>query len=244
MDGGVIANMPGELWGKPGTVEIGVPSIYIEHPKAKILLDTGMDTKKWYDEELDWKLKHIQSDEQRLDYHLTKLGVKPEDINFIIPSHLHQEHIGFLYMFPNATCIVQIEELRHAYVPEKFEAFYGKREIFDLPNIRYQCIQGDYHLFPEIEILSTPGHTAGHQCIAVKTEHSGTLLFTGDALYTREMYEKDLLPHIPYEVNATQMTRSVDKIKSYANATNATLIFYHDREDFIKNVKTYPEYYD
>lgn len=244
MDGGIITNGTGELYGKTGNIDIGVPSIYVDHPEAKILLDTGMDTRRWPEEELDRKMKHVQTNEQRLDYYLDKLGVKPADIKFIIPSHLHQEHIGYMYMFPNATCIIQIEELRHAFVPEVFERYYKKREVFDLPNIRYQCIEGDFYLFPEIEILATPGHSAGHQCVAVRTEHSGTLVFTGDAIYSRKMYNKNLLSSVSYEVNTTQVVRSMDKIRSYVNANRAMLIFYHDREDYIKNDKKFPEYYE
>jgi N-acyl homoserine lactone hydrolase len=251
MDGG-IAKLHSYVMGTghEGVVDGGIPYVYIEHGDTKILLDTGVDPDNFMhgmyqskNPPPDIKLEVIQSSEQKLMYYLDSLGVTPEDIDYLIPSHLHDDHVGHNRMFTNATCIVQREELRHAYVPEIFECAYDKTAI-DVRGLKYRCIDGDHELFPDIEILATPGHSAGSQCIAVHLEKAGTILFVGDAVYSVDMYENDLVPQIWWSPSMTQWARSVQRIKAYQRKTGARLFVYHDRGDFVSNWKRFPDFYE
>jgi N-acyl homoserine lactone hydrolase len=252
MDGGFVmipAYVAGK--GKQGLIEGNMPYVYIEHPEAKILLDTGTNPETFHkyakyeatDPPPKVEIEIVRSEEQKLQYYLNLLGVKPEEIDLLIPTHLHDDHIGYNFMFSNATCIVQREELRHACVPERFEDPYDINCV-NILQLKYECINGDFQLFPEIEILFTPGHSAGSQSIAVHLENSGTLLFVGDAVYTREMYEIGLIPHIWWAPSMTEWARSVDRIKAYQKKTGAKIFVYHDRKDFLQNWRRFPEYYD
>ena len=219
-----------------------VYSVYIENPEAKIIIETGMDPDSWSP-----KLKQIlipkQTPDQRLDNALKKIGVKPEDIDILINTHLHAEHCGFNRLFKNATWIVHREELKEALVPEVFETTYF-RPCFDV-GLATKLIGRDYEVAKGVSILETPGHTDGHISIAVETDKSGVFLFTGDAAMSRENFwgsERTSPVGWPCATSMNQRAsmRSLERIRDYVESTRAKLmkncepIYSHDSEEFGK----------
>ncbi len=162
-----------------------VYTAYIDHPESKIVVETGMDPDLW-SPTLKQILVPKQEPEQRLDNALRKIGVKPEDIDIVINTHLHADHCSFNRLFKNATWIVNRNELKEALVPEPFEITYF-RPCFDV-GLQTKLIEHDYPVVKGVDILETHGHTAGHIAVAVETERSGVFLFTGDAAMTKENF--------------------------------------------------------
>jgi 4-pyridoxolactonase len=217
-----------------------VYSIFVDHPEAKIMIETGMDPALWSP-----LLKQIlvpkQSPEQRLDNSLKKLGVSPEDIDVVINTHLHADHCSFNRLFKNATWIVNRKELQEALVPEPFEITYF-RPCFDV-GLRTKLIEGDYTVVKGVEILDTHGHTAGHVSVSVETEGSGTFLFTGDASMTKENFwgsERTSPMGWPCAPCLDQRAymRSLERMRSYVESTKARTaktcspIYSHDSDEF------------
>lgn len=228
-----------------------VYSIYVDHPEAKIMIETGMDPQLWSP-----MLKQIlvpkQTEEQRLDNALKKLDVKPEDIDIVINTHLHADHCSFNRLFKNATWIVHRKELMEALVPEAFEITYF-RPCFDV-GLEKKLIDGDYSVVKGVQILNTFGHTAGHVSVSVETENSGVFLFTGDASMTSENFwgsertSKMGWPCSPC-LDQRAFMRSLQKMRDYVNSSKARVgktcapIFSHDTEEFTK-WKPAPHSYD
>ena len=94
--------------------------MYIDHPEAKIIVETGMNPDIW-SPLLKNVLIPVQEPEERLDMALKKINVKPDEIDIVINTHLHADHCSFNGLFKNATWIVNRQELREAMVPEAFE---------------------------------------------------------------------------------------------------------------------------
>jgi len=228
-----------------------VYSVYIEHPEAKIIVETGMDPEIW-----PQSLKNIlipkQTPEQRLDNALKKIGVKAEDVDIVINTHLHADHCSFNRLFKNATWIVHRNELRQALVPEPFEITYY-RPCFDV-GLKTQLIEKDYTVVNGVEIIETYGHTAGHISIAVETEKSGVLLFTGDAAMTKEnLWGSERTS--PYGwpcspcLDMRAYMRSLEKLREFIISTKAKKlktchpVYSHDAEEF-KKWKTAPFAYE
>jgi len=228
-----------------------VYSVYVEHPEAKIIIETGMDPSIW-PPLVRQILVPSQRPEQRLDNALKILGVKPEDIDIVINTHLHADHCSFNRIFRNATWLIQREELKQAYVHEVHEITYV-RECFDV-GLETQLLDGDYEVVKGVQILDTRGHTAGHQSVAIETEKSGVFLITGDAAMTKENFfgSERTSPHgwpcAPI-FNAAQYMRSLEKMKKFIRETRTrtlktcTLLFGHDHEEFQK-LKLAPAYYE
>lgn len=116
---------------------------------------------------------HIQTMEEGL----RKFNISPKDIDTIIITHLHWDHVGLAHCFPNANFIVQKKELHsglnpHPAIPKHF---YDKN-LFE--NLNLKIIDGDTRITDGISVISTPGHTDGGQSIVVEAQN-GTVVLTG-----------------------------------------------------------------
>ena len=228
-----------------------VYAIYVDHPEAKIMIETGMDPDLWSP-----MLKQIlvpkQTPEQRLHNALKKMGVDPLSIDIVINTHLHADHCSFNRLFKNATWIINRNELKQALVPEPFEITYF-RPCFDV-GLNTKLIDGNYSVVKGVEIHDTFGHTAGHVAVSVETENSGVFLFTGDASMTSENFwgsERTSplgWPCAPCLDQRAYM-RSLEKMREFTKSTKARSaktchpIYGHDVEEF-KKWKSPPFSYD
>lgn len=185
-----------------------------------ILVDTGPKSlervRKYHGHIVEAK---IPSEVSMLNV-LKKHGLSPEDIDFIICTHLHWDHSQNNDCFPGKTVYVQRAEVRYAIDPLK--AHYATYEapaggmvpIWATAGNKLKIIEGDQQIVPGIEVLFTPGHTPGCQCVSVNTE-DGKYLIAGDMvnLYENWCKGKDG-EHIPGSiyVNLAEFEASFDKL--------------------------------
>jgi len=109
-------------------------------------------------------------------------GVDPLSIDTVIITHLHHDHTGYLHLFKNADYYVQEVELLDAYNPMGYQAVgYYQEEWLDLVP-RFKLLNGDFALRDGVDLILAPGHTTGHQAVAVNTSRGRAIIF-GDALY-------------------------------------------------------------
>ncbi|MGY3467896.1 N-acyl homoserine lactone hydrolase [Bradyrhizobium sp. LM6.11] len=88
---------------------------------------------------------------------LDQIGVKPADVKVMAVSHTHPDHIGNVELFPQATLYVQRTE---------YDWPGANNEPRFKPSHPVELLAGDKDVFGDgsVTILSTPGHTPGHQC--------------------------------------------------------------------------------
>jgi len=110
--------------GAPMTPEIQVPVGFfvVMHPKGNVLFDTGNNDKIITDPSY-WgasfqALKPVNTPDIAVDAQLQKIGLKPDDIKYVVVSHLHLDHGGNVGKFPNSTIVVQKSEIQNAFWPE------------------------------------------------------------------------------------------------------------------------------
>ena len=118
-------------------------------------------------------LKQTWYRKQTLIGALAAIGVKPSDITYVAVSHLHPDHVGNVDEFPQGTLIMQRVDWEAAKaLPQK---------LFN-PERKAELLEGDKDLFGDgsLTILSTLGHTAGHQSLLVHLNKTGYVLLTGD----------------------------------------------------------------
>jgi glyoxylase-like metal-dependent hydrolase (beta-lactamase superfamily II) len=146
---------------------------YVEGPGEKYLIDTGMGAERFAARK--YKVVHIQT----LDEGLNKLGLEVADIDYVILTHAHHDHVANLRRFPRAKAIIQRAELDQANNPF---AYTKPRLPADYPDLikgaRWEVVEGDTLIDENIELLFTPGHSAGGQSVAVKTSQ-GLAIITG-----------------------------------------------------------------
>jgi len=108
-------------------------------------------------------------------------GFDPEQVNFVVNSHFHFDHVGGNKYLTGATTLVNTAELRHAKVPEPFEHLGYSDLSFDFPGTKYERISGDIEIADGLWLYETPGHTAGHYSLLVEMDDQPSMIFAGDA---------------------------------------------------------------
>ncbi len=107
----------------------------------------------------------------------------PIDVKIVINTHLHFDHCGQNPAFDHAPLMVQRTE--HERI------FRERDEVTDwieASGMRFELLEGDVQLADDLRIITTPGHTSGHQSV-IATTASGTELFIGDAAYSRATWD-------------------------------------------------------
>ena len=212
----------------------------IDHPMGLILYDTGNNvaisdgncTSHW-NEGFCGLLKPSQTRNDVIDKQLEKVGLSVGDVKIVITSHSHLDHIGNIEMFPDAIHVIQKKELYQAWWPEKFQRG-GAHVVADYDDARdftYFELNGDYDLFGDgsVVIISTPGHTLGHQSVKVRMAETGTVILTQDAVWVKENLEGH-----PAGLNYSILdyTNSVNRIKMIRDIENAQIWMGHSMEQY------------
>jgi len=108
---------------------------------------------------------------------LGEAGIRLAEVDLIANCHLHPDHAGQNASFRGIPIHVQATELAHARA-----GGYTILDWVDGPGVRYLEADGDHELVPGIRVLSTPGHSPGHQSLVVD-QADGPVLLTGQAVY-------------------------------------------------------------
>ncbi len=165
---------------------------------------------------------------------LDQLGVKPSDIKAMAVSHTHPDHIGNVEMFPRAMLYVQKAEYEWpgANNAPRFKPEHPVTEL-----------EGDRDVFGDgsLIILSTPGHTPGHQSLLVRLPKTGPVLLSGDAVHFKSNWENRGVPVNNFSKDLT--LASMQKISDTLTREKAQLWINHDKAQR-DTLKMSPEFYD
>lgn len=144
----------------------------IKGPDRVILVDTGGS-----DEE--WAAKHhhglVRTEAMHPLEGLKKLGVDAKDVDTVVNTHLHWDHCFNNDLFPNAKIYVQKRELEYAVDPLPMHWVYYESAHLNLTPPWFKtykrtvALDGDFTLFPGIELVTLPGHSPGFQGVLVNT---------------------------------------------------------------------------
>ena len=199
IDGGAMFGVvPKTIWEKlvpcdeKNRVDLDVNLLLVKTKDKNILIDTGIG------DALTDRMRKIYGMEKKsnLSEGLAMFGVKPEDIDVVVLTHLHLDHAGGVVRFnekgekvpafPNAKHIVQSQEWNDALVPdERTLATYFPENFFVLEETKLvEVVDGEEEVEPGIEVIPTGGHTRGHQAVMIETEDA-KILGPGDIMPTR-----------------------------------------------------------
>jgi N-acyl homoserine lactone hydrolase len=229
----------GPTQGRP--VTIPVPAFLVVHRKGLAVIDTGMNLDNWPPKNReDGEMKP----EERIDRQIVGAGYKVEDVKYVIMSHLHGDHAGWMSLFPHATFIVRKSELKAAWWPEPFQWSYSFGDYVNTRNYRFVQLDDveDFDVFLDGSVVcfDTKGHCQGHQSIMVNLPITGRIVIAGDAVSMSETLDQGILPGVAW--NGEAAVRAVSRIQ-HLRREGCFVLLGHDPEQF-GTLKLAPEYYE
>lgn len=221
--------------------------VLIDHPEVGyILFDMGskQNSNDLWSSTITDLARYYETQNNNLIDEMAKIGVKPEDVKYVIVSHLHMDHSGYIDAFKDtAEFFITLEEIRFASAavavsPDTKDHGWYVREIVETPVKRYHYLEEDTEILPGITALMLPGHTPGTMGIMVELE-SGTRIITSDAVNCQENYD-GILPGIVRDT--VTYNKTIKKLHKLAEDNNAEVWFGHDDAQ-VKAMKKLPESY-
>jgi len=263
LDGGAMFGVvPKPLWQRRiapderNRIPLALRCLLVEHPEGLVLIDSGIGNKE------DAKFKEIYGVENdgaqgptQLEDALLALGRGPEDIRWVINTHLHFDHAGgntrtdgrtdgptgsaggdgpsdrpsVRPSFPNATYVVQREELDFArHTNERTRASYLPLNFEPIAVLdRWHLLDGEVEILSGIQARLTPGHVPFHQSIVLR-DGGETAVFLGDVVPTAA--------HLPlawimgYDLEPLRTLESKRALLREAASQGWLLVFEHDAD--------------
>ncbi|MEH6450475.1 MAG: N-acyl homoserine lactonase family protein [Oleispira sp.] len=225
-------------------MDMAVPCYVIEHPtEGTLVWDAGLND-KFSSEENGVEIYQGAFNlivNKTMQSQLQEIGIDADKVTYFAPSHLHLDHSGNANYFANSTLLMQKVEYDIAFSDD------AKKYDFDINNYsalkasKYIGLQGDYDVFGDgsAVILSTPGHSPGHQSLYLKLKETGPIILSGD-LYHFEKNRRDY--GIPIWNDKKLTIHSFAKIDHIIDKTSAKLWIQHDPEE-AKVMRMAPEFY-
>ncbi len=233
------AHARGQICPKTGRFILPVQGFLLKTPSHVILVDSCVGNDKTVPRMPDW---HKRSNTRFLAA-LAAAGVTPEDVDYILCTHLHTDHVGWNTRLENGRWMPTFPNARYL-MPAADEVFYrGKgAAMYDesvLPVIeagQAEFVQAGHKLGDHVSLLPTPGHTPGH--VSVIFESGGArAVITGDAIHSSVQCRHPEW-HFLFDEDAERAVGSRRHLLETASETGCTVLGSHFTLPSIGRVKT------
>lgn len=221
---------PGVNTGKPG--EFSANCYLIRHAKGVMIWDSGINdsvaTMPQGFQRSKVSPRYILK--KPLRYQLEEIGVDPKQVTHAAFSHTHGDHVGNANLFAGATLYIQQAEYDIAFGPDAATKWNFEVTSYDkLRSSRMVKLNGDHDVFGDgsVMIISTPGHTPGHQSLLVRLPRRGPVILSGDMVHLQENWTARRVPSFNFD--AEQSRQSMDKVAALMAKTGAELWINHDK---------------
>lgn len=204
-DQGIMTYLKG--YGK--RIYLPIYVFFLEGGPEKILVDTGLEqfmVPEGVEEKCGFKVQEFEDA-------LGGFGLKPEDIDIIIHTHLHNDHCENDYKCTNAKVYVQRREYEFFQNPHPIDHRYFP-DLLD--GVEVMQVDGDAEIVEGIQVLLTPGHTVGGQSIVVNTSQ-GKAVITGFCCNEQNFPAKGPIVPSGVHINVIDAYESTRRVKELAD---------------------------
>ncbi|HEY3697316.1 MBL fold metallo-hydrolase [Phenylobacterium sp.] len=205
-----------------GHIELPIACFLVRTAGKTVLIDAGMGPTVF-----DWTPKpgrNMRLEGGKLPAALARVGVSPEDIDLILPTHMHQDHGGWIIahgapFFPNAVVRFGAGDWDAVVETSKWEGHAEGMRALRAAG-RVELIEHDGEVAPGIAALATPGHTPGHQCYVLSSGGQRAMIL-GDII------------SCPLQIEAPEREALADMDKQLSIATRDRILRELDGETLV-----------
>jgi N-acyl homoserine lactone hydrolase len=203
--------------------------VLIEHPAATVLFDVGCCMDPRFPYMIPDDLSYTDSDKPL--NRLASIGIKPEDIDYVVVSHLHQDHAGSLYQFMNSVIIVAEKEFETMLTIDDPHMPQGMQDSWKNPAFMWRPVAiGSTEIVPGVTVYNFgSGHSFGMLGVGLDTQELGKVFVVGDLVYNQCAF--DGLP-ASVIVDLDGYNEGMKTIRHLAQQYDAAVWFGHDAQQF------------
>jgi glyoxylase-like metal-dependent hydrolase (beta-lactamase superfamily II) len=203
----------------------------IVHPRGTLMFDTGGIPDGDFKGDGKPVVEGVQSSSKPLLPQLAAAGYKPSDINYLAMSHYHSDHTANSNAFARATWIVQKAERDFMFQDKPPEGTIIRRDSYEkLAEAETKILDNEnFDVFGDgtVVLMSAPGHTPGHQVLAVKLARRGTVVLAGDLYHYPEERTTGRVPTFEFDVEQSRASRA--QVEQFVKDNRAELWIEHDK---------------
>ena len=225
-----------------GNRVIGICGYLIKTASGRsILVDTGFPEKYYRDTQAATLEDRLDSfgemvsltEANSLERQLELAGIALGDVDCLILSHTHIDHVGRIGDFPHAPLVIGKAERAF---PKPL--YWKGAQPLDWPEVETVEVEGDLDICEGLQLLSTPGHSPGHLSLLVGLPETGPVLLTADAISRPAEVEE----RFAGSWNEAEAIASADRLLALARERSALIIYGHWPEQW-PTLRKAPDFY-
>ncbi|WP_085715244.1 N-acyl homoserine lactonase family protein [Pseudomonas sp. B28(2017)] len=237
---------PGQNIGK--TAEFSSSCWLVKHAEDWLLWDAGVPDASANDPK-GWTISRFNTYylDKTLAAQLDEINLTPNDITYLGLSHIHGDHIGNVKLFPGAKVLMQRAEYEWMNSGDGANTDTDQmkalaRELIGTPK-HLMLVEGDMDIFGDgsVRLISTPGHTPGHQTLLVNLKNTGSIILAGDVAHLARNFSDNVVPTL--NTDKKDSIESMRRIRTLLSEQKATLFLGHDKTQ-MSTLKLLPDAYD
>ena len=215
----------------------------IEHPEGVIVIDTGETadaTVPGYFPAWHPYFKNVGMQvnrEQEIGHQLQTLGIREDDVRWVIMTHLHTDHACGLHHFPKSEILVMRRAFESAtgvmgqmrgFLPHRWPTWFAPK-LIDLRSNPFAIFPGSFPVTDAKDVLIVPtfGHTDAHVSVILQ-DSDLTYFFAGDASYTQQLMLDQQIDGVA--LDSKQAAQTLQRIRQFAQSTPIIYLPTHDPE--------------
>jgi glyoxylase-like metal-dependent hydrolase (beta-lactamase superfamily II) len=237
--GNPLLNM---VFDKNWTEPLPIFAFVIEHPEGLIVVDTGETARvaepgyfPWWHPYFRFELREWVQPEEEIGPQMRAMGLDPNDVRWVLLTHLHTDHAGGLAHFPHAEHLLGRREYENdtgalgmlrGFLPNRWPDWFHPT-LIDMQSEPLGPFPGSYQVTQagDVHFVPTPGHTPGHLSVAVTTSDV-TYFLAGDASYTQDLMLAELIDGVATDRTTAQ--RTLAQVHTFCRATPTVYLPAHD----------------
>ena len=224
----IESHVPGAICPKSGGLILPIQGFLLKTPSHNILVDSCVGNDKTVPGNADWNKRSGN----RFMAALTAAGVGVDDIDYVLCTHLHTDHIGWNTKLENDRWVPTFPKARYVMpaADEQMQRMRSGDTYLEsvLPVVeagQVELVEAGHTLGDCVSLMPTPGHTPGHFSTIIKSRNHEAII-TGDALHSSaQCWHPEW--HFKYDDDAEMAVTSRKRLLENASETGCIILGSH-----------------